>query len=230
MKISIITVCFNSEKTIRDTIESVLSQSYPDVEYIIIDGLSKDNTMSIVSEYDDKISKIISEPDNGIYNAMNKGIMLATGEVVGILNSDDFYMDNNVLSRISNVFISKNVESVFSDLIYVKNSDLSKGVRLYSSKNFTPSLLPYGIMPAHPTFFVKREIYKKYGMFREDYKILADFELIARFLYVNRVSYCYMKGIIVKMRVGGVSTSWESLVTNNIEMVKACRENGIKTN
>ena len=113
-----------------------------------------------------------------------------------------------------------------NDLIYVNSSDLSKGVRLYSSENFTPSLLPCGIMPAHPTFFVKREIYKKYGIFKENYKILADFELIVRFLFVNRISYYYMKGVTVKMRMGGVSASLKSLVTNNIEMVEACRENG----
>jgi len=230
MKVSIITVSFNSADTIKDTIKSVIDQDHQNIEHIIIDGGSQDNTLQIINEYKDKIALIISEPDNGIYNAMNKGIMLATGDIIGILNSDDFYIDNSVVSKIVSAFNSKNVESVYSDLIYVNGSDLSKGVRLYSSENFTPGLLPYGIMPAHPTFFVKREIYKKYGVFKENYKILADFELIVRFLYVNRISYYYMKGITVKMRTGGVSTSWKSLVTNNIEMVEACRENGIRTN
>jgi glycosyltransferase involved in cell wall biosynthesis len=230
LKLSIITVVWNNKETIKDAIDSVLNQTYKDIEYIIIDGASTDGTIEIIKSYGDKISKFISEPDKGLYDAMNKGIALATGDVVGILNSDDFYIDNFVIEKVVKEFEEKKVDSVYADLVYVKPENLDKTARYYDSSKFNPSKFAYGWMPAHPTFFVKREIYEKHGVFRTDLKIAADFDILARFLYTHRISYHYMQEVIVKMRVGGVSTSFSSLWINNIEALRVCKENGIKTN
>jgi len=230
VKISIITVVYNNNLTIKDAINSVLSQTYKNIEYIIIDGASSDGTVEIIKSYGDKITKFISEPDSGLYDAMNKGIELATGDVIGILNSDDFYIDELVIEKVVKVFEEKRVDSLYADLLYVKPDNLLKTVRYYDSSQFNPSKFAYGWMPAHPTFFVKKEIYKKYGVFRKDLKIAADFDLLTRFLYTHKISYFYMKEVLVKMRVGGVSTSFSSIWINNIEALRVCRENGIKTN
>ena len=233
MKISIITVCYNSEKTIKDTLESVLKQSYDNYEYLIVDGKSKDNTLDIIKSYEGKFKgkiRIISEKDKGLYDAMNKGIAQATGDIVGILNSDDFYIDEYVIEKIVKEFEEKKCDSVYADLVYVKPDNLQKTVRYYDSSYFKPSKFEYGWMPAHPTFFVKREIYEKYGVFKIDYKIAADFDICARFLYKNKISYSYIKEPLIKMRVGGVSTSFKSIWINSLEQLRACRENGIKTN
>lgn len=229
MKISIITVVWNNAKTIKDAINSVLNQSYKDIEYIIIDGASTDGTIEIVQSYGDKI-KFISEKDNGLYDAMNKGIGLATGDVVGILNSDDFYINDNVIAKIVSKFKEKDVDAVFADLVYVRSDNLQKVIRYYDSSYFKPSRFAYGWMPAHPTFFVKRKIYEKYGVFKTDYKIAADFDLCARFLFKYRINYSYIKEPLVKMRVGGASTSLRSIYINSSEQLRACRENNINTN
>lgn len=230
MKISIITVVWNNKKTIKDAIESVLGQTHKDIEYIIIDGASTDGTVEVVKSYGNKIGKFVSEPDKGLYDAMNKGIALASGDVVGILNSDDFYVDNGVIERIVKEFEKSQVDSVFADLVYVKSENLDKIVRHYDSSYFTPQKFAYGWMPAHPTFFVKRWVYEKYGVFRTDLKIGADFDILARFLYTHKISYSYMKEVLVKMRLGGVSTSFSSIWINNIEQLRVCRQNGIDTN
>ncbi|MDD5400388.1 MAG: glycosyltransferase family 2 protein [Sulfurimonas sp.] len=230
MKISIITVVWNNKKTIKDAIESVLGQTHKDIEYIIIDGASTDGTVEVVKSYGNKINKFVSEPDKGLYDAMNKGIALASGDVVGILNSDDFYIDNGVIERIVKEFEEKQTDSVFADLVYVKSENLDKIVRHYDSSYFTPQKFAYGWMPAHPTFFVKRWVYEKYGVFRTDLKIGADFDILARFLYTNKISYSYMKEVLVKMRLGGVSTSFSSIWINNIEQLRVCRQNKIDTN
>lgn len=231
MKISIITVVWNNAETIKDAIESVLNQTYKDIEYIVIDGKSTDGTVEIIQTYKDRISKFISEPDEGIYDAMNKGVLAATGDIVGILNADDFYIDSDVISSVVEVFKKEDVDSVFADLVYVHPDDLEKVVRYYSSKQFHPGKFTYGWMPAHPTFFVKREIYQRYGLFKTDYKIAADYELLMRFLYTYRISYYYLDKVLIKMRTGGISTrSLKSNWTLNKEIVRACHENGIKTN
>lgn len=230
MKISIITVVYNNKETIKDAIDSVLSQTYKNIEYIIIDGASTDGTIEIIESYGDKITTFISEPDRGLYDAMNKGLALATGDVVGILNSDDFYMDECVIEKIMKIFTSQDIQSVFADLVYVKPDNLQKVVRHYDSSHFTPSKFAYGWMPAHPTFFVKREVYQKYGLFKTDYKIAADYELLVRFLGRYGVSYFYLNEVIIKMRTGGVSTSGlKSNYILNQEIIRACRENGIET-
>ncbi len=231
MKISIITVCFNSEATIRDTIESVLTQDYADLEYIIIDGASTDGTLEIIDEYRDRIATVVSEPDTGIYDAMNKGIAKATGDVVGILNSDDFYVDTSVVATVVAGFEQKKVDSVFADLVVVDPVRMNKIVRYYRANHFTPAKFAYGWMPPHPTFFVKRSCYEKLGSYRTDYKIAADYELLVRFLAVSGVSYSYLPQVLIKMRAGGVSS--RNLKSNwvlNKEIVRACRENGIPTN
>ena len=230
MKISIITVVWNNKETIKDAIDSVLNQAYKDIEYIIVDGASSDGTVDIIKSYGDKITKFISEPDKGLYDAMNKGLTLATGDIVGILNSDDFYIDEFVIEKVVNEFKEKQVDSVYADLVFVKSENLEKTVRYYDSSKFNPEKFAYGWMPAHPTFFVKREIYEKYGVFRTDLKIGADFDILARFLHTHKISYSYMQEVLVKMRLGGVSTSFSSIWINNLEALQVCRDNGIDTN
>lgn len=230
MKISIITVVWNNAKTIKNAIDSVLSQSYDNIEYIIIDGASTDGTVEMVQSYGGKITKFISEKDKGLYDAMNKGLLLATGDVVGILNSDDFYIDKFVLEKVAKEFDEKQVDSIFADLVFVKPENLDKIVRYYDSSRCMPDKFKYALYPAHPTFFVKNKIYKKYGVFKTNYKIGADFDIMARFLYTNKISYSYIKEPLIKMRIGGVSTSFSSIWINSLEQLRVCRENDIKTN
>lgn len=230
MKISIITVAFNAKETIQDTIESVLSQNYKNIEIIVIDGNSTDGTVEIIKNYGKQITQFVSEPDNGIYDAMNKGITLATGDIIGILNADDFYIDNQVIEKIANVFQQEKVDSVFADLVYIKNNNVAKIIRKYDSSSFHPDKFAYGKMPAHPTFFVRKQIYQKYGLFRTDLKIAADFDILVRFLYVHKISYYYLPQVVIKMRTGGVSTSFNSIWINTIEILSVCRDNNIKTN
>ena len=231
MKLSIITAVLNNKTYIEHCINSVLNQTYKDIEYIIVDGGSTDGTLHIIEKYQDAVFIWISEPDRGIYDAMNKGIKLASGDVVGILNSDDFYPARDVIDQIMNEFESKDVDSVFADLVYVKRENPDEVVRYYQSSNFHPKKIAYGWMPAHPTFFVKRKIYEQYGLYKTDYQIASDYELIARFLVKNKVSYSYIPKVLVKMRTGGAST--RNLKSNwilNKEILRACAENGIKTN
>ncbi len=230
MKVSLVTVVWNNVLTIRNAIDSVLNQTYEDIEYIIVDGASTDGTVEIVQSYGNKINKFISEKDNGLYDAMNKGLSLATGEVIGILNSDDFYIDEFVIEKVVKEFKEKKVDSFYADLIYVKAENLYKTVRYYDSSNCKPKNFKYALYPAHPTFFVKKEIYDKFGVFKTDYKIGADFDIMVRFLYTNKISYSYINEPIIKMRMGGVSTSFSSIWINSLEQLRVCRENGIKTN
>jgi glycosyltransferase involved in cell wall biosynthesis len=231
MKISLITVTYNSDATFQDTINSVSSQNHPDIEYVVVDGASKDNTLNIIKANENKISKWMSEPDKGIYDAMNKGLKMVTGEVVGIINSDDFYHNNTIISSVAKAFEDENVDAVFGDLVFVDPNNLSKVVRTYSSKNWYPEKFSRGFMPAHPTFFVRRKYYEQFGLFKTDYKIAADYELLIRFLYVNKLRYKYLPLTMVTMRKGGVSSNGiKSNIILNDEIIRGCRENGIKTN
>jgi glycosyltransferase involved in cell wall biosynthesis len=230
IKISIITVVFNNASQIKYAIDSVLSQTYQNIEYIVVDGASTDGTIKLIETYQDKISVFLSEPDKGLYYAMNKGINLATGSVIGILNSDDFYVDNSVIERVVSEFENTSVDSVFADLVYINSRNTSRVIRYFDSSIFNPSLFSYGLMPAHPTFFVKKIFYDKYGKFCVDFKNAADFDLLVRFIYINKITYSYIDKVIVKMRLGGASTSFSSIWTNNIEILRACKVNGIKTN
>lgn len=233
MKISLITATYNSGRVLRTTLESVLKQTYSDIEYIIIDGASKDNTMDLVHEYEPLFNgriKWLSEPDKGIYDAMNKGIRMATGDIVGIINSDDFYHRTDVLSRVAEAFEEPGVQAVYGDVRFVHPGDLDKTIRYYSSKVFSPKLFRYGFMPAHPTFFTYKKYFEEFGYYKTDYKIAADYELLVRFLYVHKLQAKYLPLDFMKMRTGGVSTaSVRSNILLNKEIVRACRENGLWT-
>lgn len=230
MKVSIITACFNSEKTIIDTIESVLNQSYKEIEYIIVDGNSNDNTKNIINQFSNQI-KFISEPDDGLYDAINKGIKLATGEIVGILNSDDFFPNNEVVKNVAQKFINNynSIDLLYGDISFI-DSD-SRIIRHYSAKNFNTSLFRFGLMPPHPSVYVKRKIYLKYGLYDTRFKIASDFELLLRFLKVNNLRFLYVNSTFVYMRFGGVSnSSLKNRFLLNREILKACTLNSLRTN
>jgi glycosyltransferase involved in cell wall biosynthesis len=230
MKISIITVSYNSQETIKATIDSVLNQSYDNIEYIIIDGKSKDGTMDIIHCYNDERILYVSEPDKGIYDAINKGIRMATGVIVGILNSDDTYHDDNVVKRIVDSFTGQQVEAVFADVIYTDRYS-GKKKRYYSSGYFKPFLFRFGFMPAHPSFYTYRHNFEKFGLYAIGYKIAADFDLLLRFIGTHAMPCRYVKDVWVNMKEGGVSNaSICSLFLLNREIIQSCRENGIYTN
>ena len=204
MKISIITVCFNAEDTISDTIQSVLSQDYEDVEYIIVDGKSTDRTLEIIQSKQKRI-QLISEKDQGIYDAMNKGINIASGDVIGILNADDVYKNKQVLSEVMNAF-KNNVSIVYGDIEYV-NNDLSRVVRKWKAGIFQPGKFKWGWMPPHPGFFMKKSCYQRYGLFNLNLSTSADYELMLRMFEVHKLNHFYIPKIITSMRIGGVSNS-----------------------
>lgn len=214
MKVSIITTSFNSESTISDTLNSVKGQSYSNIEHIIIDGKSKDSTVAIASAFD-HVQAIISERDNGIYDAMNKGLEKASGEIIGILNSDDIYAHDEVISEVVDVMIKGDVDTVYGDLIY-KDQKLEKVKRKWNAGIFDPKKFEWGWMPPHPTFFVKKYIYDNYGQFRLDLGSAADYELMLRFLYKHRVTSSYINDVLVFMRTGGASNaSWMDRIKAN---------------
>lgn len=230
LKVSIITVSKNSKDTIVDTIQSVINQSYANIEYIIIDGASKDGTIEIIKKYNGHIAAFLSEEDNGIYDAMNKGIRMASGDIVGILNSDDIFYSNDIVEKIVQEFVTNNIDAVYGDVQFINPSN-SKVIRYYSSKNFNRNKFQYGIMPAHPSFYAKRELFEKFGYYKTDYQIAADFELLLRFIYKNKINCRYLNYPFVSMRPGGVSNrNVKSNWILNKEIMRACKENGLKTN
>lgn len=234
MKVSIITVTFNSEKTLFDTMKSVLSQTYNNIEYIIVDGLSDDNTTNIIKEFQPKFAgkmKWISEPDKGIYDAMNKGISMSTGDIIGILNSDDFFTNNFVVERLIDSFQDNSIDAVYGDIHFVNSTNLKKIVRYYSSKFFKPWLFRFGFMPAHPSFYCRKSCYDQFGMYSLEYKIASDYDLLIRFLYKQKIKVKYLAIDFVTMRTGGVSTeNLHSRILLNKEIVRACKKYGIYTN
>ena len=234
MKVSIITVAYNSVRTLPDTIVSVLNQTYPNIEYIIVDGGSTDGTLDIILNFENKFCnrmKWISEKDHGIYDAMNKGIRMATGDVVGILNSDDYFTDDRVIEKVCNTFTKYHVDAVYGDIHFVDNKNSNKVVRYYSSKRFRPFWLRFGFMPAHPSFYIKKQVMSEVGGYRLDYKIGSDFEMMVRLFRKHNISYKYLNLDFVTMRVGGVSTkNLKSKLVLIKEDVRACLENGIYTN
>ncbi len=217
MKVTIITACYNSEKTVQRTIESVLSQNYHNIEYIIIDGKSSDQTMPIVNNYKNKITSIISENDKGIYDALNKGLKIANGDIIGFLHSDDFYPKNNIISSISDIFRKKpEIGIVIGDVAFVKNNNEIK--RKYSGENFNFTI---GIMPPHPAVFIKKENYEEYGKFNTDYKIAADYEVLFKLIEHYKIRYEYSSEVIVHMGIGGISNkNIFSSITLNKEIYK----------
>jgi len=235
MKISLITVTYNSGETLKNTFHSVLNQTHSNLEYIVIDGLSNDNTVSIIKEYEPLFQnqiKWISEPDKGLYDAMNKGIRMATGDIIGILNSDDFFTTSNILQKITEVFNNNNkLDAIYGDVHFVKPENLEKCVRYYSSKIFKRGLMRFGFMPAHPSFYIRKKCFEKYGLYKTDYKIAADFEFLLRVIYKHKIRIQYIPLDMVTMRIGGASTSGiKSHIKIMKEHLKAFRENELYTN
>jgi glycosyltransferase involved in cell wall biosynthesis len=229
MKISIITITYNSAETVEDTIQSVLSQDYPNIEYIIVDGASKDGTMDIINRYRDRISAIHSGPDKGIYDAMNKGVQLATGDVVGILNSDDFYADAHVISDIVASFNAQQSDAVYADLVYVDRNDTSRVLRTWISGSYRQGQFLSGWMPPHPTFFVRKKKYDAYGLYSLQLRSAADYELMLRFMHKHAISVNYLPRIITKMRAGGQSNvSFKNRWKANREDRLAWKMNGLQ--
>ncbi len=228
MKITIITVSYNSASTIENTIKSVLGQTHSDREYIVVDGGSTDGTVDIIKRFGDKISNWVSERDGGIYNAMNKGIRMATGDVIGVLNSDDVYAGEDSLAYLAEAFAIHKVDSCYSDLVYV-DQDLGRVVRYWKSGEYTAGRFREGWHPPHPTFFVKKALYDRYGLFNTCYKIAADYEIMLRFLERYGASVRYIPEVTVKMRVGGASNrSVSNIAKANLEVRRAWVDNGLK--
>ncbi len=231
VKISIITVVYNGEKTIQECIASVLGQDYFNIEYIIVDGASTDDTLSVVQRYADRITRVVSEPDQGIYDAMNKGIGYATGEVVGVLNADDVYASPTVLSQVAAAFQTQQCEACYGDLWYVSNDSSGHVTRKWVSGKYREGAFLWGWMPPHPTFFVKRESYQRYGLFRLDMGSAADYELMLRLIHRYKIRLSYLPRVLVKMRVGGVSnTSWRNRWKANRKDREAWKVNGLEAN
>jgi glycosyltransferase involved in cell wall biosynthesis len=229
MKISIITVVLNAADTIEDTLRSVAAQRYPTIEHIVVDGGSTDGTLAIIERHRGRIATLIVEPDRGIYDAMNKGIAVATGDIIGTLNADDIYADEQVLEKIARVFTDPAIGACHADLVYVERTDLDKIVRYWQSCPYADGLFERGWLPAHPTFFARREVYRRYGGFDLSYRFQADFELTMRLLAVHKVRSVYLPEVIVKMRMGGVSNrSVLNVVKGNLEAYRACRRHGLK--
>lgn len=223
MKISIITVCFNAASTIEDALISVATQENVNVEHILIDGASTDGTVEIIKKYK-SVSTFVSEPDKGIYDAMNKGIALATGDIVGILNADDFYMNEKVLEDVSKVFSDDSIEACYGDLVYIDQLNKDKVVRYWKSKPYVLGLFKSGWAPAHPTFFVRKSVYEKFSLFNLNYKLAADFEILFRFIERNEIKTKYLSKVLVRMRLGGATNkSFRNIYNQNKEIIAILR-------
>ncbi|TWI19939.1 MULTISPECIES: glycosyltransferase family 2 protein [Sphingobacterium] len=230
MKITIITAVYNNRDTIQAMFDSIREQTYLDIEHIVIDGNSSDGTKDIIAENKSHIAKYVSEKDAGLYDALNKGINLASGDVVGILNADDLLSDKYTIERVASSFNQNDeLDAIYGDVIFF-NKD-GKVVRKYSSKYFYPWMFRFGMQPAHPSFYVKRHVFSKLGLYNPNYKIAGDFELMLRYLKNANIKYNYIPFSFVKMRIGGLSTSGvKSTVLLNKEILSACQNNGLYTN
>lgn len=229
MKISVITVCYNSAKTIGDTLRSVREQTYKDIEHIIVDGGSTDSTLAVIATEGIHVAKLVSEKDKGIYDAMNKGISMASGEVIGFINADDFYASNSVLTDVAAALEKSGANSCYGDLCYVSQAEPTRVVRYWRSRDFVPGMFEAGWCPPHPTFFVRRSVYERLDGFDLSFKIAADFELMARYLEVARITSCYIPKVLVKMRLGGTTNrSLGNILKQNGEIRQALRKLGLK--
>lgn len=229
MKFSIITVVRNGAPTIRHAIESVADQQFPDVEHLVIDGASTDGTLEIIERYRGRLGSIVSEPDHGIYDGMNKGLGLATGDIIGFLNADDLYADEHVLRDVAVCFDDPSVEAVYGDLIYVSAADPARVVRYWRSGEYRAGRFRSGWMPAHPTLFVRRRVYERFGGFDLSFRLQSDFDLTMRLLEVHRIKAVYLPRILVRMRLGGATNrSVANVVRGNLEAYRACRKNAVK--
>lgn len=230
MKVSVITAVRNEARSIGYTLSSVASQSYPNIEHIVIDGASTDGTIELVRAQDQQLSRLVSEPDSGVYDAFNKGLTHSTGDIVGYLNAGDEYTSSDVIQTIVDEFNAKSVGAVFGDLVIVDPVDRAKIVRRYSSSWFSLSRVRFGFMPAHPTLFIRKDVYDRWGGYDTSFRIAGDFELVARLFVRHQVPYSYLPQVLVRMPSGGLSTSglranW--IITS--EMCRACSNNDIKT-
>lgn len=228
MKVTIITATFNSSKTIQDTILSLESQTYNNIEYIIVDGNSKDNTLDIINEYSTRVSTVICEPDKGIYDALNKGISAATGDVIGFLHSDDILAYPDAITDIVSKFSEGNFDAVYADLEYVSQDNTNHVVRKWKSGEYNVSKLKYGWMPPHPSFYMKRSRYIEWGVFNLNYKISADYDSLLRYLWVHKAKAVYLPRVLTKMRVGGISNrSLKNIIQKSREDVNVIKMNGL---
>ncbi len=231
MKISVITVCYNSVRTIERSLLSVAEQDYLAVEHIVIDGGSTDGTREILERFRSRLAYLISEPDSGIYDAMNKGLARASGDIVCFLNADDQYASASVLSRVALQMRDHNLDALMGDVGYFNEGDFSGMVRRYRSDRFHPSRLAWGWMPAHPALFLSKKVVQRVGGFKTNYQIAGDFEFIVRAFHGHQLRYQHFREVLVHMKTGGVSTSgWRAKIRLNQEVLRACRENGLQTN
>ena len=228
MKISVITVVYNAAATIGDALNSVASQSYSDIEHIVIDGGSKDGTLAIIEAHRNSIARVLSEPDGGIYHAMNKGLSLATGEIVGFLNADDMYMHEGVLAEVAEQFNEPTVDACYADLVYVDPKRTGQILRYWTSQPYRPGLFERGWMPAHPTFYVRRAVYERFGGFDLDFKLQSDFELAMRLLRMHGIRAIYVPHIWIRMRMGGATNqSISNVIKGNLEAYRACKKHNL---
>jgi len=231
MKVTVVTACYNSVRTIGAALDSVAAQTYPEIEHIVVDGGSVDGTLEVVSSRRARIAKLIPGPDRGIYEALNKGVAAANGDVIAFLHSDDVYADSRVIERVARRMSAESLGALYGDVAFFRGDDLERPTRVYSSRRFRPSRIAWGWMPAHPAMFVTSGLFRQYGRFKTDYAIAADFEFVARIFARPTFRYAYLPEVLVKMRLGGVSTKgWRSTLALNREVMRACRENGIRTN
>lgn len=228
LKISVITVCFNSEATIGHTIQSVNQQTYPNIEHVFIDGASQDSTLTVIERESRRDRLVVSEPDNGIYDALNKGITAATGDVVGFLHADDFYADSDVLKKITRSFSSPGIAGVYGDLQYVSQSDVTKVIRRWQTREFSPRRLRRGWMPPHPTLYVRKSFYERIGLFDTRYHIAADYFSILQLFSDPTFRTIYIPEILMKMRTGGTSNrSLNNIIRKSCEDYDALRRSGV---
>ena len=228
MKISVVTASYNSAATIADTLRSIAEQKHGDIEHLVIDGGSSDNTLQIVCAQGGPDLKVVSEPDRGIYDAMNKGLAMATGDVVGFLNSDDMYADSQALERVAQAFHDPQVDVVYGDIVFVAEHDTARAVRLWTSRPYAPGLCSRGWMPPHPSLYVRRAAYEKFGGYDLAFPAAADFEMALRLLDIEHLKSVYVPGVQVRMRMGGQSTrSIGNIISGSREVSRACRKHGL---
>ena len=231
MKVSVITACYNSAATVLDTIRSVAGQTHADIEHVFVDGGSRDATLDIIRANGGPKARLITGPDAGIYDALNKGLQASSGEVISFLHADDIYAAGDVVSTVVRAMAGDSLDALYGDVEFVRPENLAKVVRLYSSRRFSPSRIAWGWMPAHPALFVSASVFRRFGGFKTDYKIAGDFEFIARVFSKPQLRYRYLPKVLVRMRTGGLSTrGLRSTLIINQESLRACRENGISSN
>lgn len=231
MKVSVITVCYNSEATIQQAIDSIDAQTWPNIEHIVIDGASRDATVEIIQRNISKLEHFVSEPDTGVYQAMNKGLKLASGDVIAFLNSDDLYSGPQIIETVVLTMQAKGLDALYGDVEFFHATNPSKVVRTYNSGRFSPSRIGWGWMPAHPALFIRRGIYDRFGCFCEDFKIAGDYEFVARIFKAGELKSQHLDSVLVRMQTGGLSTAGLAATYRlNKEILDACRRNGISTN